>query len=167
MGTLIEKKNNPDLTYNAMNRDSCINMAIELNKFAKEQDTTKRFVMISSEKPPPFLEEYQTSKREAEDFLLSEECSNLKSTIIRPGFLVDKDGRWWSIPLGVVVDIGYMVNEKVYKKTPLASQLDFLFPAKSVQLRTVAHIASEGLMGNLDESFITNDMIMKIEDGLK
>ena len=30
VGTLIEKKNNPKLTYNAMNRDTVINVAAEL-----------------------------------------------------------------------------------------------------------------------------------------
>jgi uncharacterized protein YbjT (DUF2867 family) len=30
VGTLIEKKNNPKLTYNAMNRDTAMNVAAEL-----------------------------------------------------------------------------------------------------------------------------------------
>ena len=36
VGTLIEKKGRPELSYNAMNRDSCIFMAEELNKVGEK-----------------------------------------------------------------------------------------------------------------------------------
>lgn len=35
VGTLIEKRNNPKLTYDAMNRDSAINVAAELQDIAE------------------------------------------------------------------------------------------------------------------------------------
>lgn len=74
VGALIEKKNNPDLTYKAMNRDACINMAAVLDDYAKEEGNKRTFVYLSSEKAPPFLDDYLTTKKEAEDFLISEEC---------------------------------------------------------------------------------------------
>ena len=37
VGTLVEKKNKPNLTYNAMNRDAAINMAAELDEIAHER----------------------------------------------------------------------------------------------------------------------------------
>ena len=62
VGTLIENKKDPQLTYQAMNADSAINMARELNETASET-AKKNFVMVSSAKPPPFLPEYITTKR--------------------------------------------------------------------------------------------------------
>jgi hypothetical protein len=58
VGTLIEKKGKPELSYESMNRDSCINMAEELDEIAKSQNTILNFVMISSSKAPPFLDKY-------------------------------------------------------------------------------------------------------------
>lgn len=44
--------------------------------------------MLSSEKAPPFLSEYLTTKIEAEDFIIGE-CKNLNPIMLRPGFVVD------------------------------------------------------------------------------
>ena len=104
VGTLVEKPSNPDLTYTAMNRDTAVNMAGELQDLAFEEDKKKYFVYLSSEKAPPFLDKYLTTKIEAEDYLLSEECNYLVPTIIRPGFIYDPKHRWWSMPLKMAVD---------------------------------------------------------------
>ncbi len=64
VGTLVQKQR-VDLTYRAMNRDAAVNMARELNAFATA-DRKRNFVMLSSEKAPPFLAEYMTTKLEAE-----------------------------------------------------------------------------------------------------
>lgn len=88
VGALIESKSNPQLTYKAMNRDTVINMARELNQTASS-GTKKPFVMISSEKPPPFLPEYSSTKKEGELYLLNK-CPNLAPYILRPGFIVNK-----------------------------------------------------------------------------
>ena len=50
------------MTYDGMNRDSCINMAFELNRRAHESDQTRNFVMISSAKAPFFAPRYLSSK---------------------------------------------------------------------------------------------------------
>ncbi|CDW89390.1 UNKNOWN [Stylonychia lemnae] len=167
VGTLIESKTNPDLSYDAMNRDSAINMAGELHDIAFKEGVTKNFVMISSEKAPPFLEKYLTSKLEAERYILSDECSNLKPTIIRPGFIYDFSHRWWSLPLKIGVDSAWMLNEKVYKHSPFSKQTDFLFPAKSTKLSTVAHFAIEGALGRNENKIITNEQMIKYESGAK
>ncbi len=69
VGALIESKSNPQLTYKAMNRDTVIHMARELDLTASGSGK-KPFVMISSEKPPPFLPEYSSTKKEGEMYLL-------------------------------------------------------------------------------------------------
>jgi nucleoside-diphosphate-sugar epimerase len=66
VGTLIESRTDPKLSYNAMNRDSAINVAKVLNENGEKKGDHKKFVMISSEKAPPFLDAYLTSKFEAE-----------------------------------------------------------------------------------------------------
>ena len=123
-----------------MNRDAAVNMAKELNALASAE-RKRNFVMLSSEKAPPFLSEYLTTKLEAENFII-EECENLNPVMLRPGFIVDKDSRSWSPPLGKLVDLAWFVGEKAVKPIPvLGSACDFLFPAKSIQLATVSHFA--------------------------
>jgi hypothetical protein len=119
--------------------------------------------MISSEKAPPFLEKYITTKREAEEYLLSEECKDLKAAILRPGFIWDKENRSWSVPLKIVCDLFYQMNESVYKKTPLSKQIDFLIPAKSTRLSTVGHFSIDGALGKLSEKIIINDIMIDYE----
>lgn len=147
VGTLIENKKNPQLTYQAMNADTAINMARELNATVKEEK--KNFVMISSAKPPPFLPEYITTKQQGEQFLFNE-CPQLVPYILRPGFIYNSEHRGWSIPLMYGVDLAWYMNENVGKKLPFHSSVDFLFPAKSTKLESVGHFAIEGAMGNLD-----------------
>ena len=53
-------------TFTTANRDTCINMAYELNKLAKEEDKKRNFVMISSAKAPFFAPRYISTKEEAE-----------------------------------------------------------------------------------------------------
>ena len=115
LGTLIEKISNPELTYELMNRNTTINMAGALHDLAFKEGVKKNFVMISSEKAPPFLYKNLTSKIEAENFILSDECSCLNPTIIRPGFIYDFNHRWWSLPLKIGVDTAWAINEKVHK----------------------------------------------------
>jgi len=69
---------------------------------------------MSSEKAPPFLEAYLTSKIEAENYIFNE-CPNLKASSLRPGFIWDPQHRWWSIPLHYGVDIAWWMNEKIAK----------------------------------------------------
>lgn len=50
------------------------------------------------------------------------------------------------------------------KAVPLYKKVDWLFPAHSVKLSTVTHFAIEGVLGNLEEKIITNDMLLKYEE---
>lgn len=164
VGTLIEKRNNPKLSYDAMNRDSAINVAAELQEIAEQKKEHRTFVLLSSEKAPPFLDKYLTSKMEAEQYIM-DECPNLNATVVRPGFIVNKAERWWSIPLSWVVDAGWWVGENVNKKMPFGTYLDFLYPAKSVQLSTVAHFSIEGARGNLgDAKVIRNQALIDYDN---
>lgn len=140
-----------------MNRDAAINMARELNAYASLSGEHKRnFVMLSSEKAPPFLSEYMTRKVEAENFIINE-CPHLKPVMLRPGFIVDYDYRSWSAPLGKLVDVAWLVGDKAIKPIPVVGKtFDFLFPAKSVKLATVSHFAIEGALGLIDEKIVHN-----------
>lgn len=132
VGTLFQSSK-PELTYKAMNTDSCINMATILNQYAKEQSGRRNFVMISSMKPPFFAKEYQTSKDAAQRFLL-EECPNLKTTVIRPGVVVDMQHRAWSVPVAVLNDIAWWSQQNIDKKIMpefVFNGMDFLYPARS------------------------------------
>jgi nucleoside-diphosphate-sugar epimerase len=85
----------PGTSYKEMNLDSAVNLARKFNELAKEQEVMKNFIFISSEKAPPFLNEYLTSKQEAEEYLLNE-CDNLRVHVLRPGFIVQPGDRSWS-----------------------------------------------------------------------
>ena len=164
VGTLIEKKNNPKLTYDAMNRDTAMNVAAELQEYAEKTGHNRNFVLISSEKAPPFLDRYLTSKLEAEEFILKE-CTNLNSVMLRPGFIYNKQYRWWSIPLKGFVDLAWWMNEKVAKQMPFGSYFDFLFPAKSIRLSTLTKFAIDGVMGDLkDQKIIRNETLVKYDN---
>jgi hypothetical protein len=81
------------------------------------------------------------------------ECPNLKPAILRPGFIWDKQHRWWSVPLHYAVDLLWHMGE-LQKGMPYFKYTDFLYPAKSVRLDTVTHFAIEGVLGNLGEDKI-------------
>lgn len=155
VGTLLPSKK-PGLSYREMNRDAAVNMARELNSFG----TPRNFVMLSSERAPPFLDEYLTAKIEAENFVINE-CENLKPAMIRPGFVVDKEHRVWSPPLGVAVDLAYFLGTNLLTPIPVLGQkLDFLIPAKSVPLSVVCHFAMEGAMGKVETPVVHNQQLI-------
>ena len=61
VGALLDNKKDPALSYKAMNRDTCINMARALDATVVDGQK-KPFAMISSAKPPPFLPAYLATK---------------------------------------------------------------------------------------------------------
>ena len=161
VGTLIPG-NKPETSYKAMNTDSAVKLAEKFNEIAKEREVMKNFVFISSEKAPPFLSEYLTSKQEAEKYLL-ESCENLNVHIIRPGFIVQPQDRSWSPFVGCVVNIAANLNEGLVQKTPLAKPLDFLFPTHSTKLETIAEIAIGGAHEVLPPQVWTNEMLQNYQ----
>ena len=168
VGTLIENKNNVNLTYKAMNRDAAVNVMEVLNESSLSQshensDLKKRFVIISAGRAPPLLDEYLTMKHEADNHLLNN-CSNLIGTVIRPGFIHDTQ-RLWSIPLRFGVDIAHCFDNI----TPNALKKFNLIPDASVALDSVAFAASEAAVGNVNhENFghiISNEMMRDYQNG--
>ena len=123
-------------------------------------------MMLGSEKAPPFLDAYKTTKMEAEQYII-DECPNLKPVFLRPGFIWDSKYRWWSVPLHYAVDLAWYVGD-LQKNLPFSRSTDFLYPAKSVRLSTVAHFCQEGVMGNLgNEQVFANDILLKFEAELQ
>ena len=162
VGTLLGKGTGLDPeSHQSLNRDSCIKVA-ELFDSLAAQEEGKRFVMISSEKGPPFIDDYLKYKREAEDFLLSN-LTNVSSTIIRPGFITSFSERSWSIPLKVGVDIAFQMNEKIFKNIPGGKLLDYFVPARSISLDTVAEAAIQAVNGEVDMEVIDNDSLHAYE----
>lgn len=99
VGTLIDttvfggKKPGDPGSYEQMNRDTAIMIGNKLNEF----NQNKKIVYISANKAPPMLERYITTKREAENHLLG--LKGIRTTILRPGFVVSAKDRAWSIPV--------------------------------------------------------------------
>lgn len=76
----------------------------------------------------------------------------------------DQDERGWSVPVKSLANLGYCVNEYVVKHIPVVgTSVDFLFPAKSTKLSTVAHFAIEGVLGNIESKIIRNDDMILFE----
>lgn len=163
VGTLIEGKK-WEQSYDAMNKQTAIRLAEKFNEIAGERGEKLPFVLMSSEKAPPFLNEYLTSKLEAEQFIF-EQCPNLFGVTIRPGFIVDKDERAWSAPLAPVVDLISNLNDSIVKKTPLSKPLDFLFPAHSTKLATIAEVAIAAAHGEVETQIWNNELLLKYEAG--
>lgn len=158
VGTLLQGKT-PNTSYKAMNTETWVKIAKKFNEYAKITGKQRNFVMISSEKAPPFLEEYITTKREAEEYLLNE-CTNLRVHILRPGFIVDPTERSWSPYLSCIIKLGYQANLNVVQKTPAAGLLDFLFPAHPTSLEKIGEIALAACHNELPPQVWTNDMIL-------
>lgn len=146
VGALFESGS---LTYEVMNRDTCVNIASELNRYAKESDSKRNFVMISSAKAPFFAPRYLSSKEEAEKYL-REECDNLRSTVIKPGVVLNTEHRWWGVPVGAGNDLAWFIDAKLCKPLlpkALTDATDFLIPARSTQLTTIEYYTMKGVMG--------------------
>ena len=109
VGALVDGKG--ERSYQALNCDTAVNVAREFNAIVASREGNEKgnIVMISSAKAPPFLPAYLTTKIEAENYILKE-CDNLNKTIIRPGFIVNKEHRSWSVPLSYGVDFLYRLN---------------------------------------------------------
>lgn len=117
--------------------------------------------MLSSEKAPPLpmMRDYFTMKMEAEQYIINN-CKFLKPVMIRPGVIVDKQHRLWSVPLGCALDITYIIGTPIVNYVPGGKFIDFLIPAKSTQLSSVAHFAFLGALGQVDEKIVTNEMML-------
>ena len=162
VGTLVgQGKGSDPGSQQSLNRDSCIRVA-ELFDRLSTQEQRKRFVMISSEKGPPFIDDYIMYKREAENFLIND-LKNVSCTIVRPGFITSVSERAWSIPLKFGVDLAYLMNDKVFKNLPGGGMLDYFTPARSISLDTVADAAIQAVNGDVDVEMITNENLYEYE----
>ena len=94
-----------------MNRDSAINVAKALA--AEDTASGKPFVFLSaSDTIFPFLEKYSQMKRQAENFLLTDEAcqKNLNPVILRPGLIWHPKERQWLLPVKAITDVGFCLN---------------------------------------------------------
>lgn len=68
--------------------------------------------------------------------------------------------------MAIIVDFLFLLNEMIFKKVPGGHLIDFLFPAKSNQLSTIADLATEAVVGNLDletNNIVTNADLNEME----
>ena len=138
VGALVDGKTY-ETSYEGLNRDSCIRIAERFDEIARNRNQVLPFFMISSEKAPPFMSKYLTTKLEAEQFLVNE-CKNLRPVILRPGFIVSQSDRSWSVPLKYVVDITATLNSRIISQLPGGKCVDPLFPAHSTGLETISNV---------------------------
>lgn len=166
VGTLVGKGTGSDPgSQQSLNRDSCIKIAALFDKLATK-DQNRKFVMISSEKGPPFIDDYIRYKREAEDFLL-ENLKNVSATIVRPGFITSQSERVWSLPLKVAVDLSFEMNQRLFRHLPGAKMVDYLMPARSIKLDTVAEAAIQAVNGDMHADIINNNALNEYETSNK
>ena len=118
VGTLIDstvfggKKPGDPGSYEQMNRDTAIKIGNKLNDFNKKQ----KIVYISANKAPPILDRYIKTKREAEQHLLN--LPGIRTTILRPGFVVSAKERLWSVPMKYLVMMGNLNTKLGLKVLP-------------------------------------------------
>ena len=163
VGTLVGKGTGSDPgSHQSLNRDSCIRVAELFDKLATQDQQKKKFVMISSEKGPPFIDDYLKCKREAEEFILNN-LTNVSCTVVRPGFVTSFSERAWSIPLKIGVDVAFQINDKVFKNIPGGGMLDYFMPARSISLDTVAEAAVQAINGDINAEIIGNEDLYAYE----
>ena len=61
------------------------------------------------------------------------------------------------------MNVAYNVNAAVISKTPLAGPLDFLFPAHSTSLDTIAQICTAAAHGEIEPQIWTNEQLVNYE----
>ena len=96
------------------------------------------------------LEEYLIRKHQADEHLLTK-CDNLIGTVIRPGFIYDKQ-RLWSLPLRYGVDLANCFDE--YQPNFIKKYQ--LIPDEAISLDVVAYAAGEASLGRVDHGAFTN-----------
>ena len=131
----------------AMNRDSTINVARILaeSQLARPDSLPKHFVFVSAEPSHlPMLQKYGDTKKEAEEFLLTDEkAAQMTNIILRPGMVTHPEKRAWAYPLSVANDIGFNLS----KVAPPVK--DFLPRSSSINLALLTEFAVNGAMGRL------------------
>jgi len=139
VGTLIDygKKPGDPGSYEQMNRDTAIKIGNKLNEFNKKQ----KIVYISANKGPPMFERY--IQREAEEYLLG--LKGIRTTILRPGFVVSAKERLWSVPLKYIVMFGNFnvkMGLKIFKDIRVRNFLEKLEEDDPIELEdlTIAAI---------------------------
>lgn len=145
-------------SHEALNRDSCINVARILAESAEDK---KRLVFFSaSDTIAPMLSRYCEMKREAEAYLLRDElaAAKLNSVILRPGLVYSATQRGWTMPLKVITDIGFCLNKNLIDKQefPGKEEVQKLLPQSgSISLSKVTDFAIQGALGTLPERDVT------------
>ncbi|EGR30406.1 nad-dependent epimerase dehydratase, putative [Ichthyophthirius multifiliis] len=145
IGTLIDtsitKRSNPGEpgTYEHLNRDCAMKIGNKLNDFSVQ----KKLVYLSAQGHPPFIHRYIETKEQAEKYLL--DLNNVKTCVLKPGFIYSYQERKWSIPLKYTLDAWGCIHSFIGKSIPqntLMNQLyNELYVEKSIQLEAVVNAA--------------------------
>jgi nucleoside-diphosphate-sugar epimerase len=149
IGTLISFAPKEDQrSYNKLIYETAKIASDVLKKGSSEK---VNFVYISAERGLPFplslkFGGYIESKRKAESELFANEKIN--PYILRPGVIVDKTHRLWSVPLGVGVNI---INS-IETKLGLTIGEILNFPSQATQLDVLSKFAVDGCMGKLNKN---------------
>lgn len=117
IGTLIDstilknEKIGSEGSYENLNYETAKSMGEITNSFS---DKKRRFLYLSANKAPPFLERYFKTKMKAEMFLNL--CENLEFFSLRPGFVFDGEERPWTKPFGDFLGlVNYLQTETPLK----------------------------------------------------
>jgi nucleoside-diphosphate-sugar epimerase len=165
IGTLLDstilkcQEKNSEGSYEQINYETAKNIAELANSFT---DKKRRFIYLSANRAPPFLDRYLDTKLKAEMFL--QICDNLEFFSFRPGFIIDKESRFYSEPFGHLIDQLHTIQNDTPLKNLSNLKLDFLNRfivekpiLKSVLVNAICEIA---LFGNQDQKniFTYNEM---------
>ena len=91
----------------------------------------------------------------------------MRSTIIKPGVVLNPEHRWWGTPVGAGNDLVYWIDNTICKSVlpkKLTDATDFLIPARSTKLTTIEHFTTLGIHGeNEDPCIIGPDQYIAYE----
>jgi len=132
-------------SYEAINRDACINVAEFFNNSCGIKEKKGRFVFLSAGQSVPFLQRYLQTKEKAENYLLGQ-CPHLEPVILKPGLVTSQQERPLTVPLGMAHDAGNCIYKNILGEPGF---LKGFFPEKSTPLSQVADFAMKGTLGEL------------------
>ncbi|KAL1924798.1 uncharacterized protein VTP21DRAFT_4452 [Calcarisporiella thermophila] len=148
-----------DYTYETMNRDSAITVAKE----AASLGGTRAFVYLSASTMPFINPRYISTKREAEQALLSM-SSSIRPVILRPGMMYSPDSRPVTMPLVAAL---IALNRIGKPPQPLGAMVpEWLCTAANtppLRVETVAQMAVEAAVNDAYRGVYKVDDIQKFE----
>ena len=166
VGTIFSLENKTSSnSYEMMNKQSAIRPANFINEHSKISNKVN-FVFISAERGPTFplslfLSGYISAKKEAEEAL--SKLDKISLTILKPGFIKDKNTRPISIPIFHAVNLCSSIEKNILNKIIPNIGEKIQLPSEGTELDILAEIAVRSSLGQLKQKIFSAEDLTSLK----